>query len=105
MSPEQVRGMRVDTRSDIFALGAILYELMCYEKAFPGEMTAVFYKTAHESPRPLSDFLLIDPAPLQDIVDRSLATDEAMGLQTAYEMDELLGKAHPYSPPNYQTTA
>ncbi len=40
MAPEQIRGRPVDHRADIFALGALLYELLCGRRAFPGE-TAV----------------------------------------------------------------
>lgn len=93
MSPEQVRGMRVDSRSDIFALGAILYELLTYQKAFTGEMAAVFFKIVHENPAPLSEFLEVDPQWLQDIVDRCLQKDKAARLQTAGELADLLRQA------------
>jgi tetratricopeptide (TPR) repeat protein len=90
MSPEQVRGLRVDNRSDIFALGAILYELLTYQKAFTGEMAAVFFKIVHESPAPLSEYLEVDAQRLQEIVDRCLQKDKAERLQTAGELADLL---------------
>lgn len=90
MSPEQVRGLRVDSRSDIFALGAILYELLTYQKAFTGEMAAVFFKIVHENPAPLSDFLEVDTQRLQEMVDRCLAKDKGERLQTAGELADLL---------------
>ena len=37
MSPEQIQGGAIDARSDIFAVGAVLYELLCYREAFAGE--------------------------------------------------------------------
>lgn len=93
MSPEQVRGLRVDSRSDIFALGAILYELLTYQKAFSGEMATVFFKIVHENPIPLSEFLEVKPDWLQDIVDRCLQKDKAARLQTAGELADLLRQA------------
>jgi serine/threonine protein kinase len=93
MSPEQVRGLRVDGRSDVFALGAILYEVLTYEKAFPGDMASVFYKIVHEQPKPLSNFMNVDTAPLQKIVDSCLEKDKSKRLQTASEMANLLRDA------------
>jgi len=49
MSPEQVRGDKVDGRSDLFSAGLILYELVTGEKAFKAEtVAAILYKIAHE---------------------------------------------------------
>jgi serine/threonine protein kinase len=93
MSPEQVRGLRVDSRSDVFALGAILYEVLSYEKAFPGDMASVFYKIVHEQPKPLSNFMNVDTAPLQKIVDSCLEKDKSKRLQTAAEMANMLRDA------------
>ncbi len=93
MSPEQVRGLRVDGRSDVFALGAILYEVLTYEKAFPGDMASVFYKIVHEQPKPLSTFMNVDTTPVQKIVDSCIEKDKSKRLQTAAEMANLLRDA------------
>lgn len=53
LAPEQAAGRRIDHRADIFALGAVLYELLTGEKAFPGESpTAIVYKILNETPVP-----------------------------------------------------
>lgn len=76
MSPEQVRGERVDARSDIFAMGGVLYQLLTGRLPFPGEdPLAVMYLIQNESPRPLEDYALDIPAKLIDIVSRALSKD------------------------------
>lgn len=93
MSPEQVRGLRVDGRSDVYALGAILYEVMAYEKAFPGDMASVFYKIVHEQPAPLSKYMTINTEPLQKIVDLCLEKDKSKRMQSAADMANMLREA------------
>lgn len=93
MSPEQVRGMRVDARSDIFSLGAILYEVCTYQKAFSGEMASVFYKIIHEPPPPLSEYMDVPSGPLQQIVDLCLAKDKNARMQTASDLADMLRDA------------
>src|SRR5215472_2515015 len=54
MSPEQVRGDPVDSRTDIFSLGAVLHELVSGERAFPGtSIVESGYAILNEEPRPL----------------------------------------------------
>lgn len=83
MSPEQVRGLPVDGRSDIFSLGVILYLLLTGKKPFDGpSLTTVIYKIVNEEPAPLSS---IDPAAhpnLSSIVAKALAKDPNQRYQT-----------------------
>lgn len=57
MAPEQVRGLSADERADIFATGAILYEMLAGENPFGAsagiESTAIMYRIVHEDPPPL----------------------------------------------------
>jgi hypothetical protein len=74
MSPEQVQGAIVDHRSDIFAVGAVLYELLVYRQAFQAEnQAALLNKILTESPEPVTAVNTdLDPA-LAVIVHRALA--------------------------------
>ena len=75
MSPEQIAGARVDHRSDVFAVGSVFYELLAYERAFPGQMAEVLYKIVHASPDPLSQVCPgIDPA-IEQAVNKCLDRD------------------------------
>jgi eukaryotic-like serine/threonine-protein kinase len=73
MSPEQVVGQPADHRSDIFAVGLVLYELLTYHQAFSGpSQQSILLKVLHESPTPLTTLLPgIDPG-LPAIVARAL---------------------------------
>jgi hypothetical protein len=76
MAPEQIRGQAVDTRSDIFSIGAVCYELLGYTEAFPGDsIPTISYKVLTAHPHSLAEIVPdIDPE-LVDIVDRALAKD------------------------------
>jgi formylglycine-generating enzyme required for sulfatase activity/predicted Ser/Thr protein kinase len=76
MSPEQIMGKKVDRRSDIFSLGAILYELITQRNPFEGEsITTVIYKIMHAELPPLSDFNKQLPPGLERVVRKALARD------------------------------
>ncbi|MCB1045057.1 MAG: serine/threonine protein kinase [Acidobacteria bacterium] len=78
MSPEQVRGLEVDRRSDIFSFGVLLQELLSYKKPFSGNSTTtVIYKIVHEEPEPV-DIPEVDETlseAIQHILTRCLQKD------------------------------
>ncbi len=73
MSPEQVAGRIVDRRSDIFAVGAVMYELLALKQAFPGGLhNGILNRILHEPPPPLASICAdLDPEVIE-IVDRAL---------------------------------
>ncbi len=79
MSPEQVRTPRaIDARSDIWALGVILHELMCGERPFKGETPmAILASVVSDLPPPLSTMRPAVPAELRAVVQRCLEKDPA----------------------------
>lgn len=75
MSPEQIRGGNIDTRSDIFSVGALLYEVLAYKEAFPGAVHQTMHKILHEEPEPIDEIIRgIDPA-IPKILARALVKD------------------------------
>jgi serine/threonine-protein kinase len=72
MSPEQVSGEVVDHRSDIFSLGALLYELLTGAKAFGGDIRTAVAKVVQHNPPPVSEVVADLPKSLDAIVRRAL---------------------------------
>jgi len=72
MSPEQVQGLKIDARSDIFSLGAVFYELLTRKKPFSGDsMHATMFKVVQGKREPLARYTHLPPAIIQ-MVDRAL---------------------------------
>ena len=72
MSPEQARGDKLDVRSDIFSLGAVLFEMACGSPAFPGASTAEVFAALLAAPPDTGD-----AGPLRDVLSRALQKDVA----------------------------
>jgi len=74
MAPEQVTGLAVDGRADIFSLGAVLYEMLSGERAFPGDtLSTILYRILHEEPIPLRRLSPAFPEAMDVCVRRALA--------------------------------
>jgi serine/threonine-protein kinase len=76
MSPEQVKGEAVDARADIFAVGAVLYELLSHQPAFPGQTPDdVLPRILRGAPTPIEEYCPdIDPR-LVRVIDEALQKD------------------------------
>jgi eukaryotic-like serine/threonine-protein kinase len=95
LSPELLTGVSIDGRSDIFALGAVLYEFITGRKAFPGNLsTGVIEHIVADEPRPLDSPVLARdksaatrvpafPVELERIIGNSLKKDPAQRYQDA----------------------
>jgi hypothetical protein len=91
MSPEQVRGERVDARSDVFSLGAVFYELLAGRKAFHADsMHTILFKVLEEQPEPVARFAPGVPPRFVRLVERALAKDPAVRFQHAGEVRDAL---------------
>jgi tetratricopeptide (TPR) repeat protein len=73
MSPEQMLGRQVDFRSDIFAVGAVAYELLSYQQAFRGTLDDGLLQRLHEEPPSLSAVCPGLPAAVEKLVMQALA--------------------------------
>jgi predicted Ser/Thr protein kinase len=89
MSPEQAKGAALDGRSDLFAVGCILYEMMAGKKAFRGEsITGLIFKIITEEPPPLREMDPDVPEEMVRIIARALAKTADARYQTGRELAE-----------------
>ena len=86
MAPEQLEGREADARTDIFALGAVLYEMVTGQKAFSGKSQAsLIGAILHTQPAPISSVQPMSPPALDRVVTRCLAKDPEDRWQTAHD--------------------
>ncbi len=91
MSPEQVRGLPVDHRSDVFAVGTCMYEMLTSERLFVGESDfTTLEKVRNATVTPLAQLIPDMPPELDAIVMKALAREVADRWGSAGEMQEAL---------------
>jgi eukaryotic-like serine/threonine-protein kinase len=94
MSPEQTTGKPLDCRTDLWSLGAVLYEMLAGTPPFAGEShLSIMRAIVHDTPRKLSELRPEVPAEVESIVSRSMEKNLAMRYQSAAEMARDLSAA------------
>ena len=87
LSPEQARGLKIDTRSDIFSFGVVIYEMLTGVTPFSGASVAdIIAAVLKSEPKPLSDFLKSFPSELEWIIAKSLRKERKERYQTVREL-------------------
>ena len=87
MSPEQVRGEPLDARTDIFSLGAVLYEMATGRQAFAGATTGTIHDAIlNRGPVPVSRANPDVPQRLDDIIVRAMEKDRTLRYQNAADL-------------------
>jgi len=97
MSPEQIMGLPVDGRSDIFSTGVILYQFLTGERPFAGSSTTTMQKVLKEEPLPPSTLNVQLPPSIDAVVRKALAKRADERFATAQAFAEALRGAMPAS--------
>lgn len=91
MSPEQARGFKLDGRSDLYAVGCILYQMLTGRPPFESESAVeILHKHIHEAPVPPSQLLGADSDPLEAVCMKALAKERDARFNTAAEFRDAL---------------
>jgi serine/threonine protein kinase len=95
MSPEQVQGHPLDSRSDLYSLGAVMYEMLCGQRPFrAGGLGKLLRQVVQSTPEPLREVRAEVPAELEEIVVRALQKDPDDRFRTGAEFAASLTRVH-----------
>ena len=87
MSPEQVRGEKLDTRTDLFSFGVVLYEMAAGQQAFAAQTAAVAHDAIlHRTPIPVPQLNPELPEKLKEIINKALEKNREQRYQSASKM-------------------
>jgi serine/threonine protein kinase len=87
MSPEQARGEHIDSRTDLFSLGAVMYEMVTGSQAFGSSTTAVVYDAIlNRTPRPIPHLNPLIPPRLETVIATALEKDRELRYQHASDL-------------------
>ena len=92
MSPEQVRHEELDTRSDLFSLGLVVYEMACGQRAFTGQTLDVHEAILHQPPAPARASNPVLPRSLDLVLAKALEKDRNRRYQSATAMKDDLAR-------------
>jgi eukaryotic-like serine/threonine-protein kinase len=105
MSPEQVRAETADPRSDLFSVGAVLYELICGRRAFGADTVhATLFEVLEREPRPLRSLVPGLPPLVAAVTERALRKDPAARFASAGEMRQAVAEARRAAGPDTSIT-
>ena len=92
MSPEQAQGKKVDSRSDIFSFGVVLYEMVTGMRAFAGSnAVSTLSAILRDEARPISEIAPDVPPPIEQVVHRCLRKNPDQRFQSMQEVRKALG--------------
>ncbi|HEY6347132.1 MAG TPA: protein kinase [Bryobacteraceae bacterium] len=100
MSPEQIEGQEADGRSNIFAFGLVLYEMLTGQRAFSGKTkTSLVASILKDQPRPLSQLQPLAPPALEHVIQTCLEKDPDKRWQSATDVKHGLELTQTGAPP------
>ena len=95
MSPEQVQGHELDARSDLYSLGAVMYEMLCGQRPFrAGGLGKLLRQVVQSAPEPLREVRAEIPEELEAIVSRALRKDPNDRFRNGTEFAAELTRVH-----------